>query len=258
MHTPVRNESKQTTAQFPLWHLPLHALHCPSTRWRNFWGIILIPGPFRIQSHNQFWIILDLFYFIRNGAVWSCASIISACAVSFTLILLRDWHEWWVIQDWVSLRLPVNAWVSPAARPGWTACKPDDHLTWKSWQLLSSQLQVGLQDLRLSDPQYIVTAWAFPRAAPDRAPRRPLAGHASATTWTVIPLQLELQVHTGSSNGFYASALSMRWGGRRRWSSRRVAAASSAIPSCRYHDNSYENMKLWHDIRKFWYQRAMI
>jgi hypothetical protein len=99
MHTPVRNESKQTTAQFPLWHLPLH---CPSTRWRNFWGIILIPGPFRIQSHNQFWIILDLFYFIRNGAVWSCASIISACAVSFTLILLRDWHEWWVIQDWVS------------------------------------------------------------------------------------------------------------------------------------------------------------
>ena len=66
MHTPVRNESKQTTAQFPLWHLPLH---CPSTRWRNFWGIILIPGPFRIQSDNQFWIILDLFY-VRVIYVW--------------------------------------------------------------------------------------------------------------------------------------------------------------------------------------------
>jgi hypothetical protein len=138
MHTPVRNESKQTTAQFPLWHLPLHALHCPLTQ---LWGIILIPGPFRIQSHNQFWIILDLFYFIRNGAVWSCASIISACAVSFTLILLRDWHEWWVIQDWVSLRLPVNAWVSPAARPGWTACKPE----WSSPELDLKELATTKQ-----------------------------------------------------------------------------------------------------------------
>ncbi len=105
----------------------------------------------------------------------------------------------WMMGD-PKLSQPEDAWVNPAARPGRTTsdCKPEwygpkhDHLTWKSWQLLSSQLQVGLQDLRLSDSQYIVTAWAFPRAAPDRA--RPLAGHLrpchncyTTPTWTPSP-----------------------------------------------------------------------
>jgi hypothetical protein len=103
---------------------------------------------------------LDLFYFICNGAVWSCVSIISARAVACTSSSSRyacTWLPWWW---WGVSYFNGRCWSLPGPGPdsgrSLSDCKPE----WPSPELDCQMLAttkwptwVALARLRLKSPE---------------------------------------------------------------------------------------------------------